>query len=145
MCAGPDFLAYSAPTMVHSYAHNRGIAAIGCELGSAVPCNAKQVAEGVEGIRRVLGHLKMIDAPPCPSPPPLFRNLRDVRVSRGGLCVRHVEPGEDVEVGQTLAVMHDLGGNAVDRVLSPARGRVLSVSCFGALNEGERVARLAIS
>lgn len=143
--AGAALPAYAAASMIHAFAHERGIAAIGVELGTAVPNEAAQVLDGIAGIRRVLAAMGMLDGEVQPAGVQhLIEDLVDVRAARGGLCLNSAAAGDDVAAGQPLARITDLFGNELEEARSPVGGHIIGMTCLGALNEGERIARIGI-
>lgn len=145
ICAGDNLRAYAAPSMIHSWAHDQGIAAIGVELGTAVPSETSQVAIGVRGIKNVLAAMGMSDEETAPAGPQVFIDeVVDLRASFGGLCEVRVLAGQNVLAGAILASITNLFGEVLQHAEAPSAGHLIGVTCLGALHEGERIARIGI-
>jgi len=143
--AGTDLPAYATSSMIHAWAHERGIAAIGVELGTAIPSESQQVSTGVGGIRNVLAALGMLPAETAaPMSQLIIDKVVDVRAPFGGLCELHVSAGHDVAAAAPLATISTVFGEKLGDVATPVAGHLIGVTSLGALNEGERIARIGI-
>jgi len=141
--AGGKAGVYALGNMLHMVAVERGIPAIGCELGTALPAENKHSGLGAQGIINILGHLGMLDVPaPDTSGQVLLDEIFEVRANRGGLCDYLVSPGQPVTEGQPIARITNLFGEVVEEATSPITGRIVTCTYWGSINQGERLVRV---
>ncbi len=141
--AGGKAGVYALGNMLHMVAVERGIPAFGCELGTALPSEEVQYGTGARGLRNLMIHLGMIDGEltstrNCVELDEIF----EVRSERGGICNYLVKPGEAVEKGHPIARIMNLFGDVVDEVRSPLKGHIVTCTCWGTINQGERLVRI---
>lgn len=141
--AGGSAGVYALGNMLHMVAVERGIPAFGCELGTAVPPDLRQSRVGVDGALRLLAHMGMIDATGRePEADIIVDGIADVRASAGGVCEYLVQPGDRLKCGQPLARILNVFGEVRSIPVSPVDGYLVTRAFYGALNEGERLARI---
>jgi predicted deacylase len=115
------------------------------EGGEALRFDADTLTAGVEGIRRVLAELAVID-PDTTEPHPIpveSRSSHWVRARRSGIVLLDVELGEVVQRGQLLGVIHDSVGTRLSRVTAPRRGIVIGRVQQPLVNQGDALVHLA--
>lgn len=141
--AGGKAGVYALGNMLHMVAVERGIPAIGCELGTALPAEKVHSDFGAQGIINILGHLGMLDVPaPDTSGQVALDEIFELRAERGGLCEYLVSPGQEVEKGQAIARIVNLYGEVVEEPVSPITGRIVTCTYWGSINQGERLVRV---
>ncbi|CAH1692514.1 putative Succinylglutamate desuccinylase/aspartoacylase [Hyphomicrobiales bacterium] len=134
---------YALANMLHMVAVERGIPAFGCELGTAIPAEAHHSAIGTQGALNVLVAMGMIaDVQVTTSEQIIVDGIADVRADVAGICDYLVEPGQRLEKGQPLVRFIDVFGRTRGTAISPVDGYLVTRSFYGAMNEGERVARI---
>lgn len=146
--------AFGAPLMLHSRtrdgslrgaATERGATMLLFEGGEALRFDDDALTAGVEGIRRVLAELAVID-PDTTEPHPIpveSRSSHWVRARRSGIVLLDVELGEVVQRGQLLGVIHDSVGTRLSRVTAPRRGIVIGRVQQPLVNQGDALVHLA--
>jgi len=144
IAAGGKAGVYAMGSMLHMVAVERGIPAFGCELGTALPAEARHSDLGAAGIRDVLIHLGMIEGEMGPRRTQIeLEEIHEVRSERGGICDYLVSPGDEVAKGQAIARVINLFGETVHEAVSPVDGYVTTCTYWGSINQGERLARVA--
>lgn len=118
----------------------RGGAASMVEFGVANIIDKPNVEFGMRGVMNVLRALKVIDGDPLVAEQLDLVNLHRMRTSRGGYMTLHAGIGSDVEAGQLIASVEDLGGDVLEEVHSPIDGRVCRINTMGIVGSGDFVA-----
>ncbi len=146
--------AFGAPLMLHARtrdgslrgaATERGATVLLFEGGEALRFDADTLTAGVEGIRRVLAELAVID-PDSTGPRPMpveSRSSTWVRARRSGIALLDAELGEVVQRGQLLGVIHDSVGKRLAGVSAPRRGVVIGRVQQPLVNQGDALVHLA--
>ncbi len=146
--------AFGAPLMLHAKtrdgslrgaATDRGATVLLFEGGEALRFDTEALAIGVEGIRRVLSELGMIDPDSDDSRPVPVESRRSswVRARRSGIALLDVELGEVVQRGQLLGTIHDSVGQRLSRVSAPRVGIVIGRVQQPLVNQGDALVHLA--
>lgn len=123
----------------------RGIPTIVLEAGEVWKIEPGVVALGLQGSRNVLRHLKMIEG--TPTAPPFQVEVRKsvwIRAEHGGILKFRSGPGDLVEKGQLLATNHDIFGNILNEIRSPADGIIQGLTTMPAVKPGEPVFHIAL-
>lgn len=133
---GPDGqLARSAPA--------RGIPTIDPELGGTRGWSEASIRKGVQGVRNILCHYRLIEGDPVvPAKQVVARELRDVLGNRGGFVAFAKPLGAQLERGETIAEIRDPFGATLERVAAPAAGVFWSRPPYPMVASGQRVAVL---
>jgi predicted deacylase len=146
--------AFGAPLMLHAKtrdgslrgaATERGATVLLFEGGEALRFDDDALAAGVDGIRRVLSELAVID-PDTTAPHPIpveSRSSSWVRARRSGIALLDIELGEVVQLGQLLGVIHDSVGTRLARVTATRRGVVIGRVQQPLVNQGDALVHLA--
>jgi predicted deacylase len=113
--------------MTSSAAAAAGIPAIIAEAGGCGQLESDAVQLLADGVRNALRQLGMLPGAPAPPPAPLQRVGRfDWLTSHGGgWWAPAVRAGDEVVAGVLLGRVHDLWGDVIEEVRSPADGVVL--------------------
>jgi len=107
------------------------------------------VATGVTGLLNVMKHLGMLAGQIEPiSVPGAFGELlsyTSIGASRGGYCHFTKSCGDRVRQGDTLAVLSDIWGEEIERILAPMDGIVIAYPLQGnqAAGTGDKIVYLA--
>jgi predicted deacylase len=126
-------------------ATERGATVLLFEGGEALRFDDDALAAGVDGIRRVLSELAVID-PDTTAPHPIpveSRSSSWVRARRSGIALLDIELGEVVQRGQQLGVIHDSVGTRLARVTATRRGVVIGRVQQPLVNQGDALVHLA--
>ncbi len=146
--------AFGAPLMLHAKtrdgslrgaATERGATVLLFEGGEALRFDDDALTAGVDGIRRVLAELAVIDPDTAgPRPVPVeSRSSSWVRARRSGIALLDAELGEVVQRGQQLGLIHDSVGRRLARVSAPRRGVVIGRVQQPLVNQGDALIHLA--
>jgi len=120
-----------------------GCAVIVLEAGEVWKVEPSVVRHAVRGVRNLLGHLDMIDAPSIEPPyQVVIRKTKWIRAERGGFLQFHVAPGQIVRAGNALATNTDLLGQTQNVLDAPFDAVVLGMTTIPATSPGEPICHL---
>ncbi|MCC7076301.1 MAG: succinylglutamate desuccinylase/aspartoacylase family protein [Acidimicrobiia bacterium] len=147
--------AFAAPLLIHAgtrdgslreAARERGIPMLLYEGGEAQRFDEKPIRLGTEGVRRLMSHLGMLDAPLPPAIPPVtVRSTRWVRAGRAGIFLSEVELGTHVERGAGLGRIVDAFGESALRVRTPVPGVVIGHSLDPVVHRGDALVHVGVT
>ncbi|TXL57280.1 succinylglutamate desuccinylase/aspartoacylase family protein [Aeromicrobium terrae] len=146
--------AFAAPVMLNARlrdgslrhaAREHGATVLLYEAGEARRFDDWAVDAGVDGVRRVLARLDMIDAEPGEDPPPSVACDRSgwVRARGSGILHLDVHLGQEVEQGQRLGGLSDSFGRRVRLVHADRTGIVVGRTEAPLVNSGDAVVHIA--
>ncbi|MBM9459837.1 succinylglutamate desuccinylase/aspartoacylase family protein [Nocardioides sp. zg-536] len=148
--------AFGAPLMLHAKLRDGSLRQAGREAGAtvllyeageALRFDEHPITVGVEGVRRVLAALGMIDPlPPGPAPeraPVAARSSGWVRARGTGILHLEVGLGEQVEAGQRLGGLSDTFGRRVRLVHADRAGIVIGLTTAPIVNAGDALVHVA--
>ncbi|KRB76273.1 succinylglutamate desuccinylase [Nocardioides sp. Root190] len=148
--------AFGAPVMLHARlrdgslrqaGRDRGATVLLYEAGEALRFEEEPIAVGVQGVRRVLAALDMIDPlPPAPegeTPPAEARTSGWVRARGTGILHLEVHLGDRVEEGQRLGGLSDTFGRRVRLVHADRPGIVIGLTRAPLVNAGDALIHIA--
>jgi predicted deacylase len=129
---------YTANTAI-----TRGKPAITTETGELGSVDERWVAEAERGAWNLLRHLRMVNEP-APAPPAVtwLTPTVVVRSPETGMFRPAVQPGETIEEGGTLGVLHDYFGDPIREVPAPLGGLVTYVVATPPVRTGEPLAMI---
>ena len=105
------------------------VPAIIYEAGGPNRFERREIARGVEGVRNVLEHFKMVKgAPATTKPEAVFRSSSWVRAVQGGIFLSDREPGEALEKGAILGTVTDPTTSARVEITAPFSGMLLGMA-----------------
>lgn len=144
---------FSAPIAIHSRtrdgslrqaATDAGATVLLFEGGEAERFDRHAISVGTLGVRRVLGHLGIIEDGPEPGGETRFsRNTRWVRAGRSGILHLRPELGDEVHRGEQVAVILDPYGKRLGRIAAPIDGVVIGQTQHPLVNQGDAVVHIA--
>lgn len=108
-----------------------GVPAVIYEAGEPMRFGMKEIDQGVDGVRRVMAHLGMIDyRPPVFEKAELFKKTRWVRAKRGysGFFFPRRTSGDRVAKGEELGSIIEPWSDAKHPILSPVHGRIIGMA-----------------
>jgi len=120
-------------------AMRRGIPAAGCEIGGRGGLLAADSDRYLHGLRRVLAGRGVIAAPELP-PAPAYRSCLEgdwALAPVGGFIDNHVELGQRVVAGASLATIISPLGTVLARLTSAGEGIVMGVRHLRSIEAGE--------
>jgi len=144
---------FGAPVLVHAptppgtlrrAATRRGRSVLLYEAGEAHRFDEAAIRAGVDGVRRVLDHLGVVDgAPPAAATPTIIRSTTWVRAGRSGILHLAATAGDRVERRQIVGTIDDAFGNSLAAVRAPADGLVIGHTRSPIVNRGDAIVHLA--
>ncbi|WP_203336500.1 succinylglutamate desuccinylase/aspartoacylase family protein [Nocardioides limicola] len=145
--------AFGAPVMLHSKLRDgslrqagkdRGSTVLLYEGGEALRFDEVPITAGVDGVRRVLASLGMVDTNGGVAEPSVeCRQSSWVRARRTGILHLEVELGDRVEAGQRIGGLSDTFGRRVRLVHADRSGVVIGLNRAPLVNSGDAIAHLA--
>ena len=145
--------AFAAPVSIHARtrdgslreaATRAGATVLLYEGGEASRYDHEPIAAGVDGVRRVLAHLGMLDdGDATPPHSHTSRNTTWVRARRSGLLDLDVGLGQRVTEQQQLGVIRDAGGTLEATVRASAGGIVIGTATSPLVHQGDAVVHIA--
>jgi predicted deacylase len=145
---------FGAPVMMHSShrdgslrqaANEAGARVLLYEAGEAWRFEPDAIAVGVDGVRRVLAHIGMIDTEQdAPKPIAVSRSSKWVRASKSGILVLGVDPGQMVQRGQVIGQIHNALGVRLSSPRAPIDGLVVGATRAPIVNRGDAIIHIAI-
>jgi uncharacterized protein len=107
-------------------AAERGVPAVLVEAGGVGQMQQDAVQLLVDGVRRVMAHLGMIDdAVPQAAQPTVLTAFEWLYAKNAGLFYPTVAAGDFIEKGQEVGRIGSLFGDTLETAIAPASGRVL--------------------
>ena len=128
-----------APGTLSTWANQRGIPAVGCEVGGRGRATREQIDLYKAGTRRCLRHLGLLDPPLDVAMPPKVWTQEHLTAPGSGLLETLVTLGQDVRAGETLARVRDLWGVVCAEITAPRDGRILYTRVQQSVGAGENV------
>jgi uncharacterized protein len=116
------------------------------EAGEALRFDEGAITIAIDGILRVLKHLKMIGTVRLSKPPPhpaQATSTRWLRASQGGVCRLEKKSGDTVHKGDVVAVICDIFGNDEEAIYSPCDGKIIGHATLPIVNQGDAIIHIA--
>lgn len=145
---------FAAPVMVDSRTRDGSLreaaTARGCRLmvyegGEPNRFGEHPIRVGVDGTRRVLKALGMIDEAPRPQHRSVLAEETSwVRARRGGLFRLQVDAGDTVAKGEVLGEIGDALGTKMAKVAAPHAGIVIGANRDPVVHQGDALIHLAV-
>lgn len=145
--------AFGAPVMLHAKlrdgslrqaARDRGATVLLYEGGESWRFDDFALHAGVEGVRRVLASLGMIDeVAPAEAASEEYRNSKWVRARGTGVLHLEVELGDRVEKGQRIGGLSDTFGRRVRLAHADRDGIVIGLNRAPLVNSGDAIVHIA--
>ena len=127
-------------------ATRQGVVSILAEAGGNGTLEEEDVRVHMEGARRVMTYLGMVDgAPPRDGRRIAARDRVVVRAKRAGLLRLTARIGDEISVGQQLGDIRDVFGEVVERVCAPGEGIVGLIWTHKVVNTGDPILRYWIT
>jgi len=128
------------------WAQDTGKPGFVCEAKAQGMYVESSIQAGVRGVLNVMKHLGMLDGEIEPQTDIVGSGgtyrLFDLRPKKSGIVTFHVTGGQWVEPGDLIGVVRDPWGNELDRVTTPTRGWVRSVTLNQIVYAGQIIATL---
>lgn len=140
----PHLLSSEGRGMSFEVARSHDVPAIIAEAGGQGSRGEADVTLLVEGTRRALRHLGMLDGENGDVPIREYETFAWLSSPERGLWTPSVTAGERVEVGQEIGVLRDFAGGALHTAAAPESGAVLFVVSSLAMNAGDPLAGIGV-
>ena len=145
---------FGAPLLLHSRLRDGSLRAAArdedktvlvYEAGEASRFDMEAIGMGVEGVMRVMKALEMVDDPvPAPERPPrVSRKSAWVRARRSGFCEMTRRLGDEVEKGDSVAIIFDALGRARSVTKARTSGILIGHVTSPIVNRGDAVGHIA--
>lgn len=131
-----------APGTLSTAVNERGIPAVGCEIGGLGDADPTNGALYRQGVVRCLRHLGILDPPLDVDVPRRVWTHTEVVAPCSGLLEIAVDLRQQVQAGERLACVRDPWGDVVAEVVAPDRGLVVYKRVFGTVRAGEVIVML---
>lgn len=146
--------AFGAPVMVHARVRDGSLRQAAVEVGAkvllyeageALRFDDESIATGVEGVRRVLAFLGMIDTDPADALPLTLesRSTGWVRARGTGILNLETHLGAVVEAGERIGGLSDTFGKRVRLVRADRSGIVIGLTRAPIVNAGDALVHIA--
>ncbi|MEX0723982.1 MAG: succinylglutamate desuccinylase/aspartoacylase family protein [Gracilimonas sp.] len=144
--------AFGAPVMMHSSlisksfrsaAHKKGKEILVYETGESLRYDEFGIEEGINGAKRLMKYLEMIDEAPEPNKTKVFNNSTWIRTKNAGLFISKAELGEELNKRQVLGSIKDPYGELNSRVIAPHDGMVIGLNNCPVVNKGDALMHYA--
>lgn len=143
------FTVYSS-SIAKSYrdtCNEMGIPTLLFEGGKSLDSNKYIVKDGVDGVKRVLSHLKMLNqnivVPEPTAAPVVISKSRWVRAQKSGLLHIKINCNKHVQKGEFLATITDPYGKMRIKVTAPNEGYIINVNHAPIVNQGDAIFHLS--
>lgn len=146
---------FGAPVMLHAKLRDGSLRQAGLDVGArvllfeagmAMRFDEAPIRVGVDGVRRVLTELDMIDVRPELIEPPYVEECRSsgwVRARGTGILHLEVDLGAEVREGQRLGGLSDTLGRRVRLVHADRTGVVIGLTRAPIVNAGDAIVHIA--
>lgn len=125
-------------------ATKRGITAIVYEAGESMRIDEDSVSLGIDGVRRVMGHLDMLDDVPEPIESIHIGRSTWLRAGTAGMFSATVRAGEAVKKGQRLGAVTDPFNSFLAELRAPADGWVMCLNHDPVVHRGDALLRVGM-
>ena len=127
--------------------NNMGIPTLLFEGGKSLDSNKYIVKDGVDGVKRILSYLEMLDekiaVPVAKSAPVVVSKSRWVRAQKSGLLHVKIDCNKHVQKGEFLATITDPFGKMRIKVTAPNEGYIINVNHAPIVNQGDAIFHLS--
>jgi predicted deacylase len=129
--------------MLRRAATSAGVPTLVYEAGEPLKFQRKLIKRGLEGIRNVLGDLRMLEGErTSPAFQVVISDHRWLRAGKGGILDLRVQAGDIIEKGALVAVNTKPFGTEVGRLHAPHSGLVVGVTTVPMVLPGSAVCHL---
>jgi uncharacterized protein len=129
----------------HTVLAERGITAIGVEIGEGGRLDEADIRLGVRGLMNALKHMGILPGEPESfGRQTVIRTMEVTRASRGGLLHLHVKLNDDIDQGQHVASVVSPFGEVVEQIHARRSGPVVRIATLPIVSSGERVVQVGV-
>ncbi|MDG1279634.1 MAG: succinylglutamate desuccinylase/aspartoacylase family protein [Algoriphagus sp.] len=112
------------------------------EGGESMRLDDYAIEEGVQGTKRLLASLEMIDYNSTPQETIFLKESNWVRARSSGIFNASVKLGDSIKKGQVLARISDPYGQIKEPIKSPTNGYVLGLNNLPVINVGDALVHI---
>ncbi len=109
------------------------------EGGESMRLDNYAIEEGINGTKRLLHHLGMIDAPLSPRETLVLKDSQWTRAKASGIFYPSVKLGDSVKKGQIVARISDPYGQVIVPVKAATNGHVIGLNNNPVINVGDAI------
>ena len=131
---------------LRKYAASQGKSIMVYEAGESLRLRKHAIEVGINGTRRLMKHLGMIDEAPEPKLPSLtMARTTWVRAKRAGMHFSIVRNGSYVEKNEVLGIISDPFGQLEVKIKSPIDGYIIAINNNPVVNRGDALIHIGIT
>ena len=134
----------NASRFLENTASTRGKPSFTAEAGRSGPVDPAEVKMLVDGVMRVMGHLKMTNQAPAPVRNPVWVEVVTVSADRDGMFHPAVDRDSHVAKGAKLGSVTDYLNRPLQDIVSPDAGIVMFVRALPSLKKGDTIASIGV-
>jgi uncharacterized protein len=135
----------NASRFLENTATTRGKPSFTAEAGRSGPVDANDVAMLVDGVQRVLGHLKMTKRVVAPVKNPVWiEKVVTIAAEQPGVFHPSVNRDAHVVKGAKIGSVTDYFNKPIQEVLAPESGTILFVRAVPSLKKGDTIANIGV-
>jgi predicted deacylase len=134
----------NASRFLENTASTRGKPSFTAEAGRSGPVDPNEVKMLVDGVMRVMGHLKMTNQAAAPVPNAVWVEVVTVSADRDGMFHPAVDRDSRVAKGGKLGSVTDYLNRPLQDVVSPDAGIVMFVRALPSLKKGDTIASIGV-
>jgi predicted deacylase len=135
----------SASRFLENTATTRGKPSFTAEAGRSGPVNPADAKLLADGVRRVMGHLKMTSQQVVPVAKPVWiENVVTIAAERDGMFHPAVDRDAHVTKGTKIGVVTDYLNQPLQEIAAPEDGIVLFVRAVPSLKKGNTIANIGV-
>jgi predicted deacylase len=135
----------NASRFLENTASTRGKPSFTAEAGRSGPVDVDDGAMLIEGVRRVMGFLKMTShaAPPVPNPV-WVEKIVTVSAEQNGIFYPQVPRDAHVLKGNRIGVVRDYWNRTLAEIVAPESGIIMFVRALPSLKKGDTIANIGV-
>jgi predicted deacylase len=120
--------------------HKRGIPMLVYEGGESLRLDSYAIQEGLNGIKRVMSSLGMIERQPlAPKDPVILQTNKWLRASQSGVLISYKKSGDFVNKGDVLGHLTDPYGIKESKIKSPYSGYIYGHNNMPVVHKGDAI------
>lgn len=139
---------FQAPIILHSKpipksfrnsSNKKGVDILVYEAGESLRFDEYGISEGINGTKRLMHHLGMINKLPKQQQSEIYEQSSWLRSNYAGLFLPTIKLGDKIKKRQVLGYINGAYGELKSKVLSPKDGRVIGLNNCPVVNKGDAI------